>query len=412
MQEDKRLSYHSGRTTNMVQWKRDAAEYLAKSKDLSIFSKIMRSGTIPEELVTPYKVTQDPSKADSITLKLMEDEAIAHEKERRNFLKTKSMFISTILQDCLSNSSRHRLDAIALTELEDIKNNEDILTLITVIEKTHLYQGKEVTQGDVRQLTNMKTSFTYKQGETIQEYGVRFRDLCSYLEGTNAKFKDEEEKVFTFIDSLTKYSMSSAVRDTVVTWIADRSYPKNFKEVYTKLEGYHYAQNPVNIETEDSEKSVNSTVTIGKKIREEYKRSNQDCNNKSEKDKKSYNPHTFYLAKNILQMYPPGSEKTIEDIINDFKCNKCQGKKHIAADCRRNNQSDEKTEKTTKEDKNKVKNIKAVKVKKKKSKSESESDSSSSDDNEEDDAPPSKAKHMVSSTAVDYDELYSKLFYF
>jgi DNA-binding TFAR19-related protein (PDSD5 family) len=234
MQEDKKLSYHSGRATNMVQWKRDAAEYLAKSKDLSIYSKIIRSNTIPEELTTPYKVTNDLGKTDPITLKIMEDEALAHEKERRHFSKTKSMFISTILQDCLTSTSRNRLDAIALAELEEIKSNEDIIKLMQVIEKTHLYQGKEVTQRDVLQLTNMKTSFTYNPGETIQEYAARFTNMCSYLQGTEAKFKDEEEKVFIFIASLTTYSLSTVLRDTVVTWIADKSYPKSYSETYTK----------------------------------------------------------------------------------------------------------------------------------------------------------------------------------
>ena len=75
----------------------------------------------------------------------------------------------------------------------------------------------------------------------------------------------------------------------------------------------------------------------------------------------------------------------------------------------RNKQSDDKPEKVTKEDRTKTKNVKTVKFKKKKSKSESDSESSS---DEEEDTPPSKTKHMVSSTALEYDDVYSRLFYF
>jgi ribosomal protein L44E len=345
---------------NLQAWKREYLPNAIRANKMTApFAGSVATGLMVAAWTEPFIIPAiEPVGLAKERLKI---EMARHMRTQDDFRNAKATMVSIIVEMC-SNESILRLKDVDSSRYLRLLNEEDPFGLLTFISDTHSFIGAQRNRDDMDKVKIALMTFEYCPGESLANVKERINYIRDQMMALNmVEANDQGSMVFAVLKALSRHpaSVINNYCQIMQSTEVGAEYPNHINYLFTLLQPMEdawkrslVAPGQVLVAQQEQQAAIATAYAANNKSRiesndfdphQDRRKSSKQAANKTStrpigkytfdaKQYKDKNPASYDHLKKMHQKEP---DKPLHQLMLSIRCTKCQGRKHVAADCRK-----------------------------------------------------------------------------
>jgi hypothetical protein len=212
LNSSKLLSWSDGRCVNLEEWQSvNLPQYIKTSNKAAPFASIIIDRKISPEWTEPLPVEMMtiPENANKIEKEVILNKAKNYLLKQEQY-KDILPFICAKIQESMTEQSLNRVRSVYMSNYDEAVARNDVLSMMTFIEKAHRIEGKTTTLKDGNLMRFEMASFELKYNETLSDFKIRYDNLLKRAKAIEVNdYNTEPQRCYQFLYRICHYQVAS-----------------------------------------------------------------------------------------------------------------------------------------------------------------------------------------------------------